>query len=103
MKSSFIAIAACLVASPALAQVADNSNERTERDTIIVTGQQLEKETEVSGRLGLSIRETPAVVDIVTQQDFQLQGVRNAIEAPAAAAGAHPAMIALEWNGGIDR
>lgn len=87
MKSSFIAIAACLVASPALAQVADNSTERTERDTIIVTGQQLEKETEVSGRLGLSIRETPAVVDIVTQQDFQLQGVRNAIEAMNAAPG----------------
>lgn len=87
MKSSFIAIAACLVASPALAQVADNSTERAERDTIIVTGQQLEKETEVSGRLGLSIRETPAVVDIVTQQDFQLQGVRNAIEAMNAAPG----------------
>ncbi len=87
MKSSIIAVAACLVASPALAQVADSSTERTERDTIIVTGQQLEKETEVSGRLGLSIRDTPAVVDIVTQQDFQLQGVRNAIEAMNAAPG----------------
>ncbi len=84
MKASFLAIAACLVASPALAQVADNS---ADRDTILVTGQQLEQQTEVSGRLGLSIRETPAVVDIVTQQDFQLQGVRNAIEAMNAAPG----------------
>lgn len=84
MKSSFLAIAACLVASPALAQVADES---ADRDTILVTGQQLERRTEVSGRLGLSIRETPAVVDIVTQQDFQLQGVRNAIEAMNAAPG----------------
>lgn len=86
MKSSIIAIAACLVASPALAQTPDDTD-RPERDTIIVTGQQLEKETEVSGRLGLTIRETPAVVDVVTQQDFQLQGVRTAIEAMNAAPG----------------
>ncbi|WP_033921025.1 TonB-dependent receptor [Sphingomonas sp. 37zxx] len=86
MKSSFIAIATCLVASPALAQTADGSADRADRD-IIVTGQQLEKETEVSGRLGLTIRETPAVVDVVTQQDFQIQGVRNAIEAMNAAPG----------------
>lgn len=87
MKSSLIAIAACLVASPVLAQTADAHDDRAERDTIIVTGQQLEKETEVSGRLGLTIRETPAVVDIVTQQEFQLQGVRNAVEAMNAAPG----------------
>lgn len=85
MKSSFIAIAACLITSPAFAQAAGDSAERPERDTIVVTGQQLEQEAEVSGRLGLTIRETPAVVDIVTQQDFQLQGVRNAIEAMNAA------------------
>ena len=28
---------------------------------------------------------------------------RNAIEAPAATAGAQPAITALEWNSGIDR
>lgn len=86
MKSSLIALAACLVASPAFAKSADDTD-RPERDTIIVTGQQLDKETEVSGRLGLTIRETPAVVDVVTQQDFQLQGVRTAIEAMNAAPG----------------
>jgi len=86
VKSSSIAIAACLVASPAFAQPADGSADRTDRD-IIVTGPQLEKETEISGRLGLTIRETPAVVDIVTQQDFQAQGVRTAIEAMNAAPG----------------
>nr|WP_294814866.1 TonB-dependent receptor [uncultured Sphingomonas sp.] len=85
MKSS-IAIAVCLVASPALAQTSEDSADRSDRD-IIVTGQQLEKETEVSGRLGLTIRETPAVVDVVTQQDFQIQGVRTAIEAMNAAPG----------------
>jgi iron complex outermembrane recepter protein len=87
VKSSFIAIAACFITSPALAQAADDSAERPERDTIVVTGQQLEQETEVSGPLRLTIRETPAVVDIVTQQDFQLQGLRNAIEAMNAAPG----------------
>lgn len=85
MKSAYIAIAASLATSPALA--AEEPADRPERDTIIVTGHQLEEETEVSGRLGLTIRETPAVVDIVTQRDFQLQGVRSAIEAMNAAPG----------------
>ena len=86
MKSSVIAIAACLVTSPALAQTADGTADQSDRD-IIVTGQKLEKETEVSGRLGLTIRETPAVVEILTQRDFQIQGIRNAIEAMNAAPG----------------
>jgi iron complex outermembrane receptor protein len=86
VKPSPIAVAACLVAWPALAQTA-NETDHPERDTIVVTGQQLETETEVSGRLGLTIRETPAVVDVVTQQDFQLQGVPTAIEAMNAAPG----------------
>jgi iron complex outermembrane recepter protein len=85
-ESSLVAIAACLVAWPALAQTADDTD-RPERDTIIVIGQQLEKETEVSGRLGLTIRETAVVVDVVTRQDFHLQGVRTAIEATNAAPG----------------
>jgi iron complex outermembrane receptor protein len=81
VKSSFIAIAACLIATPALA---DESGDAT----IIVTGQRkLDEKADVGSRLGLSIRETPATVDIVTQQDFQLQGVRTAIEAMNAAPG----------------
>ncbi|MDT9600966.1 TonB-dependent receptor [Sphingosinicella rhizophila] len=83
MKASIIALATCLIAAPALAEQA-----REERETIIVTGQRdLGEDAAVSGRLGLTIRETPAVVDIVTQQDFQLQGVRNTIEAMNAAPG----------------
>lgn len=83
MKTWITAIAACLFASPAWAQ-----QEPDEPDTIFVTGQrEMEEETEVSSRLGLTIRETPAVVDIVSQKDFQLQGLRNAIEAMNAAPG----------------
>jgi iron complex outermembrane receptor protein len=84
MKASLFAVSACLIATPAFANDADD---RPTRETIIVTGERLEAETDVSGRLGLTIRETPAVVDIVTQQEFQAQGVRNTIEAMNAAPG----------------
>lgn len=87
MKSSCIAIAACLFASPAFADEAEDAAQRRAREAIVVTGQKLEQASDVSGRLGLTIRETPAVVDIVTQQDFQIQGVRSAIEAMNAAPG----------------
>mgnify|MGYP001139187144 CR=1 FL=1 len=86
MKSSLIAVSACLIASPAFAE--DGGNDRADRETIIVTGQrELEDRTEVSGRLGLTIRETPAIVDVITQEDIQLQGIRSAIEAMNAAPG----------------
>ncbi|MDP5280197.1 TonB-dependent receptor [Sphingomonas sp. DG1-23] len=88
MRTSLITVAACLLAPPAIAQSADESAARPDRDTIIVTGQRaLEGEAEVAGRLGLTIRETPAIVDVVTQQDLQLQGARTAIEAMNAAPG----------------
>lgn len=85
MKTSLIAIAAALLATPAFAE---DAGEDANRDTIIVTGQrQLDNHADVGGRLGLTIRETPATVDIVTQQDFQVQGLRSAIEAMNAAPG----------------
>ncbi len=58
-------------------------------DTVIVSGRRVEAEpiTEVTGRLGLSDRETPALVEVVTQEDFQVQGLRTAIEALNAAPG----------------
>ena len=77
MKTSFIAIAASLIATPALAQ-GDS--------TIVVTGE-LEQEAEAAGRLGLTVRETPASIDIVTQENLQEQGVRNLVEALNAAPG----------------
>ncbi len=95
MKTSLIALAACL-ATPAYAQ--DTSHERSDRETIVVTGErQLEAEADIAGRLGLSIRETPATVEVVTQRDFQLQGARTAIEAmnsaPGVASGNLPGSI----------
>ncbi|SMF68442.1 TonB-dependent receptor [Allosphingosinicella indica] len=85
MKTSLIAVAACFAATPAFAETADDG---ADLGRIVVTGQrQLEAEPEVAGRLGLSNRETPAIVDVVTQADFQNQGLRTIIEAMNAAPG----------------
>ena len=90
MKVSMLALTACLVSTPALA---GGSGDKDRRETIIVNGA-LEQQSEAAGRLGLTNRETPAIVDIVTQDDFQAQGVRNTIEAlnaaPGVAAGTLP-------------
>ena len=85
MKASLIAISASLVAPSALAQ---EREDRADQRTITVTGKrQLDEEPDVAGRLGLTDRETPAIVDVVTQADFQNQGVRTVIEAMNAAPG----------------
>lgn len=94
MRKSILLAGIGLIASPALAQQSGED----ERQPIIVTGERnLEAEPEVAGRLGLTIRETPATVDIVTQRDFQIQGARTAIEAmnsaPGVASGNLPGSI----------
>ncbi len=79
-----------LLASPAHAQ------KSPDRDDIVVTGA-LDERPEVGSRLGLTQRETPASVDIVTQEDFETQGARTAIEAlnsaPGVVAGNLPGSI----------
>lgn len=85
MKTSLIAIATALTATPAFAQ---DEPARGDAGTVVVTGRrQLEQAPDVAGRLGLTNRETPAIVDVVTQADFHNQGVRSAIEALNAAPG----------------
>jgi iron complex outermembrane receptor protein len=86
VKTSLIALAACLAAAPAIAQ--GGNQKPPEADAIIVTGERkLDSQAEVAGRLGLTVRETPASVDIVTQRDFQSEGARTAIEAMNGAPG----------------
>jgi iron complex outermembrane receptor protein len=85
VKASLPALAAVLLASPAAAQ---EDAARAPQEPIIVSGERhLEEEAAVASRLGLTNRETPAIVDVGTQQDFQTQGVRNTIEAMNAAPG----------------
>lgn len=92
---ALLLLGAGLIATPALAQDGPDADRR---EAIVVTGERdLEAATQVAGRLGLTIRETPATVDIVTQQDFQAQGARTAIEAmnsaPGVASGNLPGSI----------
>lgn len=95
MPLPFLALSLGLAAAPALAEDADA---QSERDTIVITGERdLETPADVAGRLGLTVRETPATVDVLTQADLQLQGARNAIEAmnsaPGVASGNLPGSI----------
>src|SRR5688500_11126000 len=81
-RTRAIPICATLAIAPA-ATFADSSE-----DTVVVTGERiLDSRSEVGGRLGLSNKELPAIVDVVSQQQFQAQGVRSALEAMNAAPG----------------
>ncbi len=105
MRISLIALAAGLLASPALAQ------EQDEPGAIIVTGQRdqlkLEQESDTGSRLGLTIMETPASVETLTQADLQFRGLRTAREAfadvPGAIAGnvpGNPAVVSMRGFAG---
>ncbi|WP_294277113.1 TonB-dependent receptor [uncultured Sphingomonas sp.] len=87
-RSFFLAGAAApclLLAVPADAQVrsTNTTDDRTDA-TIVVTGQRdplkLDDQAQASSRLGLSIRETPASVEVLTQDDLQVRGLRTARE-----------------------
>lgn len=83
MKHTFaVAIATLIAVPPAFAQKQSGAT----IEEIVVTGV-LERQTDVGGRLGLTNRETPAIVDVLTQDALRHQGVRNAIEAMNAAPG----------------
>ena len=56
------------------------------REEIIVTGYGdrqllLDAKTEVGSRLGLTVRETPAITDVITQAQIQERGARTSVEA----------------------
>jgi len=91
LRTHFLAGAAapCLLASclmlavPAGAQTRDTGGGRPEA-AIVVTGQRdplkLDDRAQAGSRLGLSIRETPASVEVLTQDDLQVRGLRTARE-----------------------
>ena len=100
MRVSTIGIAAALLASPAAAQ-----------DSIVVTAAgdplALERQADAGSRLGLTIRETPATVQVLGQAELQFRGVRTAREAfaevPGAIAGnvpGNPAVITMRGFAG---
>jgi hypothetical protein len=64
------ALTGTLLASPSLAQ-SIAAEEDAENDAIVVSGErevQLDAESKGGSRLGLTIRETPATLDVLTQE-----------------------------------
>ncbi|MEA3390451.1 TonB-dependent receptor [Sphingobium sp. CCH11-B1] len=84
MRTSLLALAATLAAPSAFAAEASRS--------IIVTGQRdappLDRVSDTGSRLGLTVLETPATVETLTQADLQFRGLRTAREAFADVPGA---------------
>lgn len=111
MRTSIFAIAACLVATPAFADEGDSQPEGPDNRNIIVTGRAPEVDLDfapaIGSRLGLTNRETPAIVDVLTQKDFQVQGLNNAVDAlnaaPGVFAGNDPGAIGLGSLRGFTR
>ena len=110
--------ASCLVlAVPVAAQTAPPgssqpaSTSTTAAKEIIVTGKfdalHLDEQAETGSRLGLSLRETPAAVEVLTQEQLQVRGLRTAREAFSDITGAisgdvpgNPATITLRGFSG---
>lgn len=94
------------LSAPASAEDADRA------DPIIVSAQRdklrLDSESDTGSRLGLSVRETPATIETLTQADLQIQGLRTSREAFNAVVGAisgnvpgNPAVVGLRgFSGG---
>ncbi len=104
------AVPCLLLAVPVSAQRRDIAVDRTDA-TIIVTGQRdplkLDDQAQAGSRLGLSIRETPASVEVLTQDDLQIRGLRTAREAFNDVVGAiagnvpgNPAVVSLRGFAG---
>lgn len=85
-----IFLGACLsLASPSVVLAADDKYD----NEIIVTGMAdrqllLDAKSETGSRLGLSVRETPAIIDILSQELMQERGLRTGVEALNATPGA---------------
>lgn len=87
MKSLLLTATALTALSPALAYADDATN----LDEFIVTGRPsalvLDAPAPAASRLGLTNREVPATLDVVTQQRMQAEGLRTSVEAFNAAPG----------------
>lgn len=110
-RALLLSSALCLLSpTPALAQ-SPSSTSSSREDAIVVTGRAPQRDLDfqpaTGSRLGLSNRETPAIVDVLTQADFQTQGLNNAVDAmnaaPGVLAGNDPGAIGLGSLRGFTR
>lgn len=87
MKSLLLTATALTALSPALA----HADVATNLDELIVAGRPtalaLDQAAPAASRLGLTNREIPATLDVITQQQMQSEGLRTSIEAFNAAPG----------------
>lgn len=77
---------------PLLLSTGVHAQDAVTLDKVEVTAERISRlaldgKTETGSRLALSARETPAAVDVLTQEDLQARGVRGTVEAFNAAAG----------------
>ncbi len=84
---------ALALAAPAFGQETDPRATNDEQNDIIVTGTAdrqllLDAKAETGSRLGLTVRETPAIVDILSQELMLERGLRTTVEALNATPGA---------------
>jgi iron complex outermembrane receptor protein len=98
-RPAALLISAFAAASPALAQEPPPDGGGTLLEEIAVEGEgrgaardggetkRLDRRTEAASRLGLTVRETPATVDVITQERVQSEGLRSLIEVYGAAPG----------------
>ena len=92
-------LAACIAIAWSSAVLAQEQVEEPESEEIIVTGTAdrqllLDVRTETGSRLGLTARETPAIVDILSQRQIQELGARTQVEALNRAPGVTASLVA---------
>ncbi len=88
MKNLTLSVSVFALLAPIHAYAAEAEAEQANRDPIVVTATiPLGNQAEVAGRLGLTLAETPASVDVIDQQQMQTRGLRSAIEVMNAAPG----------------
>ncbi|WP_210163185.1 TonB-dependent receptor plug domain-containing protein [Niveispirillum irakense] len=98
------------VSTLALAQVAYGAPDAAD-ETVVVIGHReaakLNQPTDTASRLGLTLRETPATVEVLTQEDLQVRGLRTSREAFADVVGAvagnvpgNPAVVSMRGFSG---
>ncbi|RXF72834.1 TonB-dependent receptor [Hansschlegelia zhihuaiae] len=99
-RPAVLLISAFAAASPTIAQEQSPDGGGTLLEEIAVEGEgrgaasgdggetrRLERRTEAASRLGLTVRETAATVDVITQERIQSEGLRSLIEVYGAAPG----------------
>lgn len=91
------ALSSAALAAPALAQNSDQPAQDDDAAIVVLGAREiaLDSKSETGSRLGLTIRETPATIDVLTQERFLERGLRTSNEALNSA----PGVTAIDTGG----